>query len=387
VLASLAIGLFEDAPGGGPHYWSGVGNWLASRFPVADPFVQSGIYNAALAIVGVQLALVAAREVRRDPAVGIRLVRAALLGGAGIGALSAYRVCEIALRTPAFGDAVLEVARRHRFNLAFPDLNAASALHLMLLPIAMEGFRVRSLRPWAWVCTPLLLVGLWLAGSRAVLVLVPVLAGVMVWLRSSARISGRQRVLAGIAAIVVCALLVVAHPRSAESFGPDNALGVRAEMALTTGRMVATAPAFGVGIGQYRASSSGFMSSRMREWYKAENAHNQFLQVLGELGVTGLLIFGALLGLALTEVTRLVNTGAVADGITGTVVGLWAFLVASLTMHPLLVPEVAMVFWVLLGVARGSSPPTARRWLESAVLWWVVILAVTLPMRLSGALS
>jgi O-antigen ligase len=387
VLASLVVGLLEDARGGGPGYWSGIGHWMASRFPVADPLVHSGIYSAALAIIGVQLALLAAREVRHDPAVGTRLVRAALLGGAGVGALSAYRVCEIALRAPSSSSALLEIVRGHRINVAFRDLNAASALYLMLLPIAMEGFRVKTLRPWALASAPFLLVGLWLAGSRAALVLVPVLAGVMVWLRSGTRLSGRQRVLAGAAALVVGVLFVVAHPRSAESFGPDNALGVRAEMALATGRMVATAPAFGVGIGQYRAISSGFMSSRMREWYKAENAHNQFLQVLGELGVTGLLAFGALLALALTGVTRLARTGAVADGVTGTVIGLWAFLIASLTMHPLLVPEVGMVFWVLLGVARGSGPPTAHRWLESAVLWWVVILALTLPMRVSGALS
>jgi O-antigen ligase len=178
-------------------------------------------------------------------------------------------------------------------------------------------------------------------------------------------------------------LFFASHPRS---FRSSNALTIREEMAMATERMVATAPMFGVGIGQYLASSPAFMSSRARSWYPAQNAHNQFLQVLGELGFTGLLVFGTLLALALGSSTRHVLARAVQEGATGAVVGLLGFLVTSLTMHPLLVPEAGMVFWILLGVARGSGSTRVPSWLEEAALWWMALLILTLPLRVESYL-
>ncbi len=153
-------------------------------------------------------------------------------------------------------------------------------------------------------------------------------------------------------------------------------------MVLATWRMVRTAPTFGVGIGQYFARSPEFMSSRMRDWYDAQNAHNQFLQIAGELGLVGLAVFLALLTLALGPAARAIwRRGARPESVP-VVVGLGVFLVASLTMHPLLVPEVSVTFWVLLGVARAAAPvQPPPRWLDRAIALWVVLAALSIPLR------
>src|SRR5262249_32194642 len=150
----------------------------------------------------------------------------------------------------------------------------------------------KALRLWAAVALPCLVAGMWLSASRTTLILVPVVLLVMFKLIGPHwPFVARHRRAMGLALLACGVFFFVAHPRSGETFGEDNALGVRVEMGLTTARMVASAPIFGVGIGQFRSSSSAFMSSRLRDWYKAENAHNQFFQVLGELGLTGLIVF------------------------------------------------------------------------------------------------
>ena len=83
-----------------------------------------------------------------------------------------------------------------------------------------------------------------------------------------------------------------------------TALGFRAEFAATGLRMGAARPVFGVGIGRYYTLSSEFSSPRLRATYPHENAHNNFLQVLAELGVVGLAAFVSVLGLAAVSITR-----------------------------------------------------------------------------------
>jgi hypothetical protein len=39
----------------------------------------------------------------------------------------------------------------------------------------------------------------------------------------------------------------------------------------------------------------------------------------------------------------------------GLAFGVLAFLAASLTMHPLMIPEVAAAFWIMLGLCRSRG--------------------------------
>ena len=73
-----------------------------------------------------------------------------------------------------------------------------------------------------------------------------------------------------------------------------RALELRKEFALTAVRLVASRPFFGVGIGDYRIASGEFTSERLRAGYPNENAHNNFLQILAEVGSIGFAVFAVL---------------------------------------------------------------------------------------------
>ena len=67
-------------------------------------------------------------------------------------------------------------------------------------------------------------------------------------------------------------------------------------MAIVSWRLLARNPAFGVGIGQYyELSGDEMLHLPVGRIYIRQNAHNNFLQILAELGVVGFVCFGALL--------------------------------------------------------------------------------------------
>ena len=79
---------------------------------------------------------------------------------------------------------------------------------------------------------------------------------------------------------------------------------VRTRLALSKAALQMTkgAPAFGVGIGRYYELSGEFAPQVFREMSTGttrENAHNNFLQVLAEEGIAGLLALLLALGAAL----------------------------------------------------------------------------------------
>src|SRR6185436_12870588 len=106
----------------------------------------------------------------------------------------------------------------------------------------------------------------------------------------------------------------------------------------------------------YHQSSPDFMPLRLAQYYRAENAHNQVLQVLGELGGVGLAAFMALFVAGLFPAARSLWRGDTPPLLAGLAVGTGSFLIAALGMHPLLIPEVAMAFFLVLGLTSGTAP-------------------------------
>jgi len=179
-----------------------------------------------------------------------------------------------------------------------------------------------------------------------------------------------------------------------------TALRFRAGFAATSLRMLAARPVFGVGIGQYHLLSSEFSSPDIRARYPHENAHNNFLQVLAELGVAGLAAFVSVLGMTVNRIAAVIRAGHGRSPGPGVAAGLLAFVLTWLAGHPLLIDPPAFSFWLLLGAAAGwgaaeavghaglATPPgesagfsfrsRRSRWGPAALL---VALAVSIPVR------
>jgi len=131
---------------------------------------------------------------------------------------------------------------------------------------------------------------------------------------------------------------------------------MRSQFTETSAQMFASAPILGVGTGRYFDRSTEFMPDPLRETYGNENAHNYFAQQFAELGLVGGLLFIWLVGSLLAHGWRCIRLSATGQGaLLGLFAGTSAYLLTSLTGHPLLVPEAALPFWAALGAVGGAS--------------------------------
>jgi putative inorganic carbon (HCO3(-)) transporter len=163
--------------------------------------------------------------------------------------------------------------------------------------------------------------------------------------------------LAGAAAPAL--LLLVLSPAvfgsaSAVTGSASRSMSVREEFLLTSVRMLATAPALGVGVGTYYQRSSEFMPPGIRALYGRENAHDYFLQTAAELGLAGVVAFIGWLGFAMLPLSRRLRdrNDPVALALTLACTG---YLLTCVTGHPLLVVEVSVPFWATLGLAMSAA--------------------------------
>lgn len=371
-------------------------------------FVRQGGFDdvdAAMRLIeGLLLLQAGARLARGSPASGPLLVRAVVIGAAAASALNLWRVWLGALRLDEPVVAFLRYLATLRFHTHYPDVNAAGSYYVMaLLPaLALAHARAR------WI-PAVVVIGLTLimSGSRAAIVAGAAATAVAWWIRRArtprqdlVRVRSRRTAAIALLLAVTCAgaayLLFVRNRTPAAT-----ALNVRVEFTATAIRMLASRPVFGVGIGRYYPLSNEFSSPELRTTYTNENAHNNFLQVLAELGVVGFGVFICVLGVAASRISPLLSP---ASGMVpaGAAAGLLAFTLTWLAGHPLLIDPPAFIFWLLLGTAAGwgtgwlpqapsattaggpaaSTPLGWRRsrWLAASLL---IAVAVSIPFRVS----
>lgn len=344
------------------------------------------VQYAILTSLALLLLVFIERTIRQRPATARWLI-GSLLGGHGLAVtLSVGRLATPARDTQ--GASLLQLLAEVRFHSQYSDVNAAGSAFVIVLLAGIGlalSFRVPWQRALAWSAVGTVLVGLWLSGSRAAL------AATLVVLAARPLVSvlsrpGRRAVLGAVAGMVAVAalagLLYALYP-AARNVGLGVAFETRKIMVGTAFNAAASAPVFGIGIGRFYERSQEFGAIGLAPYMNAayENAHNQFLQTLAELGGIGilgllLLTFSALRGALQAEDQRL-RTWA-GWGVLGT-------LATWMLGHPLLVPEYAIVFWMALGIVAGlgSMPSDNRsaRWFSMSVSALAAIILVTAPLR------
>lgn len=342
--------------------------WLTGISRVQSHPVKPGVTAAVRLLAGLGLFVMAAEVCRWVPPARIAVMLTA--GSAAVAALNVNRFAEIVLRT---GEPVLDAARAlHRtvrISATIPDVNAFGALCALTLPVALVlalGAR-RADRLFGVPCATLLAAGLWLSGSRAAM-LAGAVAAVAVVAGSMARRWPARKVLA-LVGILGMILLAVAlwYPRGDAHTPQSSAWLIRRELAMVAMRMAAGDPVFGVGIGQFFDQSAALVSPALKAHYRAENAHNQWLQFLGELGLTGLAGFVLIVGIGLRPALGRLRRGPVDPMLMAVTFGTLAFLLSSLLMHPLLVAESSAAFWLALGICNGwgtgaEAPSSRQQW-------------------------
>ncbi len=366
------------------------------RFIATDYFRTPTVFPLApgfRVLEGLGLFVAVLTLARRQPALRLRSVLAlCAVGAAAAGALNAYYFVTTIGPTGGWLSALFAnvVSPTARISRAFPDPNAAGSYFAMALCVAI-GLAWGSRRPIAWLFpTGLIVLGLWLAGSRTALVALPIAGSIMVLPLARRYGWAGAKVLAGGCAVLLL-LAVVYWSVSAAAPERSTALAMdsRVEMGAAAVRMFEDHPFFGAGVGRFFDLSIDYISPRWKTIVQRENAHNNFLQVLAELGVTGFVFFLWLV-LAVLAPALTWSAGRASAEVVGTCTGVMAFLLTCLAGHPLLIFEVSLVFWlVLAGLAGltsdlGPPPSRARAWVWGLA---AVALLASAPLRAERELA
>ena len=383
VIASLAVHLLVlNATIGGAALVEQLAQLARSQYFLAGEFRE---VDAAMRLVEGMVLLRAASRVAQSPAFAHHLLRWFVAGAAVAGVLNLWRIWQAALRTESAVPQFFEYLATLRYNVHYGDVNAAGSYYVMALFVA-AGL-VTATRGARWVPALILIAtALALSGSRGAFLSGALVAAAWAVLRMSQRLQqSRRRLLTiSVTLLLICgaaAIYAVAARRNLTK--PSIAMDIRLELALTTMRMVEAYPAFGVGVGRYSTHSSSFSSPLLLQTYEIrdENAHNTFLQVLGEFGVVGLAAF---LWLLWTAAKRSVSGLPLAYWLAG--FGVLAFVLTWFAGHPLLVDEPAFSFWLLVGTLAGSAATATA---PTSTVWWpgrlvaglALATALSIPVR------
>ena len=398
--------------------------FLTRDYLVGPPGSFVGVADAALLVEGVALVFLVGRHAREHVTRPGQLLTATAIAGAGAALLTLAAWLSNAAAAQSAAQA-MRLLLNSRTMVHVIDVNAAGSYFVMAGSMAL-GLAVNlrwtrlPRRPalmravWGAVAA-LIILCVWLTGSRtAVVAAIAGLGVVVMWVGPlrAARVP-TWAIVATVAAgaLVIAALALGIDPRPSASRTAARMLTMRTDFVITGLRMIQSAPIFGVGIGRYFEMSGQFMPQSIYWFYFHENAHNNLLQIGGELGLAGLAAFLWFLAAAAVRLVRGLRADAADRLLLGAVVGLGAFVATWATSHPMLVPEVAYPFWLLLGAAMaradGNTQPasTSRapeagnvdartmsagwaaslmRTLRPATVWPAVIilmLAVSVPLR------
>ena len=279
-----------------------------------------------------------------------RLVRMLVIGAVAAAVFNFWFFAHELIETGQPAAHVRDFFLNQRWTAHVSDVNAAGSFFAMMMFIALGVCLKQQAYRIMWLAAGLMAgLALWMTASRTALVAAAIVGAI-----SLARMTiGRPRSVVYLVLVVVGALSTIvalatynvwARPASAAV-----AVNIRWEFLQTTWRMIESYPLFGVGIGQYPQFSTRFSSPALLALYPRENAHNNFAQVAGELGLVGLSAFVGVLAVCLWEARRSRDPVA-----TSAVVGVTVFILSWLGGHPLLVPEVAYPFWLALGIVASA---------------------------------
>jgi hypothetical protein len=342
------------------------------------------MYRAMLLLEGLALLLFTARYARQHPQFSERLVTAIVSGAAATGILTVWYVAAELLETGAARSRFLEFFAANRWTVHIGDVNAAGSYFAMGMFIALGMAARKSPYRMAWIAATLLLAATtFMTHSRTALAAVLLTSACLAAAATLGRIIGVKKTIA-ITAVGSAAIAVALwHYLGPEYFGAgaQNAIATRRLFLGTTWRMLLAEPLFGIGIGQYFLWSREFATLEMFNYYTRENAHNNFAQVAGELGATGLAGFLAVLALSLWPRRPEHHH----DLFIPVLLGLATFMVTWLGGHPLLVPDAAYPFWITLGIAAALVASDARWQLSLGIVAaTVAVLAISIPLRVGG---
>jgi O-antigen ligase len=363
-----------------------LGNFWRWSYPAGPPPWEP-LFSAAVVALGIGLAWIVESETRRTPRFAVRMLIASVAGHTAAAIINIRHAIAMLPASGWIGAAAALV--RMRATVQY-DFNAAGPVYAMVAVAAVGLLSVpRAYRLLVAAALALILASMWLTGSRIAVAAVAVVLFAMLMARMrAADLQARRLIAVSAAALTICAGAIIVWYPAQRNYPVGLSIASRRILFKTAFDMARSAPWFGVGIGTFYEHSSEFGATAltrfpMLEWAQRENAHNNFLQVLAEQGIVGLVALVYLLWCVLVDAVR--SEAADHQPLRmWMLAGVGTFLLTWLTGHPLLVVEAALTFWLYLGLLAGSTADRGRarhdrRRVITAIA--VSLLLVSVPFR------
>ncbi len=348
---------------------------------VREYAIEWGPVSAAMLFAeGLLLLLAAADLCARDVRRAESVQRMMVIGAAAAALFNVRRIVMVSMARDDPWAAFQGFFASLRVNVHHGDWNAAGSYFAMMLCIAV-GLAARD-RMLGAACAMVIATSVWMSGSRAALAAVFVTGAAAGLATLAARGRRRTALVTAGAGFLAIGLAIWALYPAGRNADPSLAFTIRLELAKAALAMAADHPWFGVGLGRFYELSQPY--TNMPIYVVRENAHNNFLQILAELGIPGLALFLVVVSATLIGSTRL---AALSPASWGLVAGLSVFLLTCLGGHPLLVPHAAYPFWLGLGLAASlSTARPARPRIRNLAIVLMLLFAVTVPFRGAAAM-
>jgi O-antigen ligase len=312
-----------------------------------------GVLDGARLVEGLALAAATVTLFRQRPQLAVTLPMAL--------AVSAIAATASSLLL-WYGIAPAAILARHarigyRVSGHVADVNAAGSYYAMMLCLflGMAAWAAGGRRALWLVAAFATAVGLWLSVSRSAAASAAIVIALALAWKTTAAWRPSTRAIALVSVLAAALAIGGARVYLLEQDPTYPGARFRTQFNATSFRMIAARPLFGVGVGQYYRTSPLFLSPQLAWAYGAENAHNYFLQVAAELGVLGLALFCAWIGVVVGRSVKSIAIEPNDVRLLGAAGGVVVLLGTCLTGHPLLIDEVAVPFWIQFGLVAGLS--------------------------------
>ncbi len=365
----------------GPFLWDTAAHLSRTYFTAFRGY--AGIFQAMLLLEGLALLVCVSHYCRVAGALASKLVSMVAISAVGAAVFNLAFFAKELIATGEPLERFVSFFTRQRWSAHVGDVNAAGSLFVMAMFIALGLAIANRPKRFAWAAAGLILgFALWMTGSRTALVAALLVAFLSIAGATLRRFCSARTTLAITAATLVVLSAAIWQLVPLESLGvsASRAITIRWLFLGTTWRMLLSEPLFGVGIGQYALWSNSFSAPELIVFYQRENAHNNFAQVAGELGLVGLVAFVIVLTIAFWR--RRPSTQPSYPVFAPVILGLAAFILTWLGGHPLLVPEIAYPFWIALGAVVGlASTAQPERRSTGLVAVMFIALLISIPAR------
>ena len=229
--------------------------------------------------------------------------------------------------------------------------NYQTYAHTMMFPLAWATAFAAGGTVLGLVVAPLVVVAILLSTARGAWLAMLAVAGGL------ALVARRGRVVGALAALTAVACLVVAlapqlRAEAAQMFERGGVNTGRVGIFAANLDIIHDHPVLGLGFGRYKAAAGPYYDAHP-EADRRSHAHNNFLQIAAEAGLTGLAAFGLVYATAIRrgwEAIRDAPGSAARRAALGAWAGILGFLVGGVTQYTFGDAEVAIAMWTALAV-------------------------------------